>query len=124
MKTLGIDNENDNVNCDIHNPNPAQRQATHSPLPWTTMARINQFEDLQPMVSIWAGRETKESIVCNSCSPSDARFIIRSVNNAERLAEAATKLVAYIDRNWPGKRSQRIPVQELREALAQWEAGK
>jgi hypothetical protein len=44
--------------------------------------------------------------------------------HAERLAEAASKMIAYIDRNWPGKRSERLPVQELREALAAWEGAK
>jgi hypothetical protein len=42
--------------------------------------------------------------------------------HAERLAKAASKMIAYIDRNWPGRRSERLPVQELREALAEWEA--
>jgi hypothetical protein len=34
------------------------------------------------------------------------------------LRAAAQKLLDYIDRNWPGKRSERLPVQELRDALA------
>ena len=32
MKTLGIDNETDNIHCDIHTPAP--NKAQHSPLPW------------------------------------------------------------------------------------------
>lgn len=34
------------------------------------------------------------------------------------LRDAGKQMVDYIDRNWPGKRSERLPVQKLREAIA------
>jgi hypothetical protein len=37
---------------------------------------------------------------------------------ANDLRSAARKLLDYIERNWPGKRSERLPIQELRAALA------
>lgn len=47
----------------------------------------------------------------------------RIVAEQKPIMDAASKLLNYIDRNWPGKRSERLPVQELRAALAQWEGG-
>ncbi len=42
-------------------------------------------DELHPMVSIWSGTETRESIVCNSCSPTDAKLIVRAVNHHDSL---------------------------------------
>lgn len=39
------------------------------------------------------------------------------IGRLNMIEQAAKKMVAYIDQNWPGKRSERIPVQELRHAL-------
>ncbi len=86
----------------IDPPDELERQAHHgktkenkcSPLPWFTMAQPKP-DELHPMVSIWAGSETRESIVCNSCSPADAKLIVRAVNHADKLADELRSVLKY-----------------------------
>jgi hypothetical protein len=102
------------------NTNTAQQQAQHSPLPWFTMANPKP-DDLKPMVSVWSGTETRESIVCNSCSPADAKLIVASVNNAEALAEALKWIRDVVKERKGTAMWQQMVEDKARNALAQWE---
>lgn len=59
----------------------------HTPTPWHILS-IPDARELHPLVSLMSGEGRRECVVCNSCAPEDAHFIVRAVNSHERLIEA------------------------------------
>ncbi len=81
MKTLGIDNENDNIHCDIHTPAP--NKAQHSPLPWT----LHRLDDQWNGEKRWSAGVNGPRVYL-TCEEENAQLIVRAVNHADKLAEA------------------------------------
>jgi len=118
MKTL------QNANSLPYNKPHAQRQATHSPLPWhvctlgeTPFHTSNIVtNDGHPICNV-------QSYPHATTGKADAAFIVRACNNAERLAEALRDI-----RNAYQQMFDVMPVawqtydHIAESALAQWEA--
>lgn len=71
----------------------------HKPSPWFVMANLNETSPLHPLCSVWAGRETQEHIICNSCTPDNARLIAAAPELLEALQEADTVLATLSGSN-------------------------
>lgn len=59
----------------------------HSPLPYYVLSEPNE-RDLHPLVTIACGEGRKASVVCNSCTPEDAKFLALAANAHYELVEA------------------------------------
>ncbi len=64
----------------------------HTPGPWHILSNPRP-NDLHPMVSIAAGEDRRECIVCNSCNPEDAKLIAA----APELLETVNRVVALVN---------------------------
>ncbi len=94
-----------------------EAQAQHSPLPWTLDNQgkgISQFTELVDANDKEIGYLYKLGEL-EKISTANAKLIIASVNNAERLAEELRNVLKY---GSAGNENH------IREALAQWEGGK
>jgi hypothetical protein len=68
-------------------------------LPWRVFSEPREG-DLHPLVSIFRDHKTKRDLVCNHCTPEDAKFIVQAVNEYADLREAcksAMKSLRKID---------------------------
>lgn len=67
--------------------------------PWCVFSEPREGE-LHPLVSICRDHETKRDLVCNHCTPEDAKLIVQAVNEYDALreaCEAAKKALRKID---------------------------
>lgn len=65
----------------------------NTPVPYFVVSNPNETSLLHPLVSILAGEGRREHIVCNSCSPEDAKFIVTACNAHEDLLAALESIV-------------------------------
>ncbi|SRR6266496_1493912 len=76
----------------------------HTPGPWFVMANLSGTSPLHPMCSVWSGRETQESIVCNSCMPDNAKLIAAAPDMLAALHAAMNWFTPPNDKKpFPGK---------------------
>lgn len=56
----------------------------HTPGPWHILCEPRP-NDLHPLVSIYTGEDRREHIVCNSCTPEDAKLVAAAPELLEKL---------------------------------------
>ncbi len=101
-----------------------EAQAQHSPLPWTLDNQgkgISQFTELVDANDKEIGYLYKLGEL-EKISTANAKLIIASVNNAERLAEAC-KSMAKLSEGWTTEQMN-LAITRAQKALAAWEGAK
>jgi hypothetical protein len=94
-----------------HEPQAAQPQA-HSPLPWETGNNDK-----------WVYVEGQQNPIAMLENADDAKLIVASINNAEKLAEALREAIIRMDHLLDDASGEHSPTYKIaKAALKRWEA--
>jgi len=71
----------------------------HTAGPWHVVANDAYLSGKTPlnMVSVYAGQDRREHVVCNSCDPADAQLIAQSPAMLKQLGILAEAMRAQLD---------------------------